>query len=177
VAPPTRHRGSNPIAFSEGCGASPPAPDVGMSTVTTRRQLHGLFCVRDCWAVAVTCGGWSSLLIELGSCLPDSDRCCPLRSGRSWPGCGPDVAPGDPQCGTGGHGRRGSTWCRRGGDGHRHCRRVRPVLSDHLPRWQALVGVRQLIPDGECMLDHRAPGGRNRVLPPVVVEHVLEVLG
>jgi hypothetical protein len=37
--------------------------------------------------------GWSSLLGELGSCLPDGDRCCPLRSGRSWPGCGPDVAP------------------------------------------------------------------------------------
>jgi hypothetical protein len=52
-------------------------------------EAHGLFRVRDCWAVAVTCGGWSSLLGELGSCVPDSDRGCPLRSGRSWPGCGP----------------------------------------------------------------------------------------
>jgi hypothetical protein len=62
-----------------------------------RDKLTGdLFRVRDRRAVAVTCGGWSSLLGELGSCLPGGDRCCPLRSGGSWPGCGPDVAPSVP---------------------------------------------------------------------------------
>ena len=36
----------------------------------------------------------------------------------------------------GGHGRRGRTWLRRGGDGHQLGRRVGFVLGDHLPRWQ-----------------------------------------
>jgi hypothetical protein len=30
---------------------------------------------------------------DLGRWWAGVDRCCPLRSGRSWPGCGPDVAP------------------------------------------------------------------------------------
>jgi hypothetical protein len=38
----------------------------------------------------------------------------------------------------GGHGRRGSTALQRGGDGYKLNRRVRPVRSDYLPRWQAL---------------------------------------
>ena len=42
--------------------------------------------------VVATCGGWSILAGELGGCRTADDRCCPLRSGRSWPGCGPAVA-------------------------------------------------------------------------------------
>ena len=54
---------------------------------------HSLFRVRDSGHGVATCGGWSSLRGELGSCLSGGDRCCPLRSGCSWPECGPDVAP------------------------------------------------------------------------------------
>jgi hypothetical protein len=32
------------------------------------------------------------LACELGRWRPGGDRCYPLRSGRSWPGCGPEVA-------------------------------------------------------------------------------------
>jgi hypothetical protein len=37
----------------------------------------------------------------------------------------------------GGHGRRERSWLRRGSDGYKLNRRVRPVQDDHLPRWQA----------------------------------------
>jgi hypothetical protein len=40
----------------------------------------------------------------------------------------------------GGHGRRGRSWLRPGGDGHKLNRRVRLVSGDHLPRWQVAVG-------------------------------------
>jgi hypothetical protein len=40
----------------------------------------------------------------------------------------------------GGHGRRGRAALQRGGEGHQLDQRVRFVLSDHLPRWQAPAG-------------------------------------
>jgi hypothetical protein len=43
----------------------------------------------------------------------------------------------------GGHGRRGPTALRRGGDGHKVNRRVRLVHDDHLPCWQAAKAARQ----------------------------------
>ena len=60
-------------------------------------------------------------------------RCCPLMTpvaDRSRPQRSPREA-------REGHGRRGRTWRRRGGDGQRLGRWVRPVLGDHEPRWQA----------------------------------------
>jgi hypothetical protein len=52
----------------------------------------------------------------------------------------PLLTVGDPQSpvlrARGGHGRRGRSWLRRGSDGHKLNRRVRPVHDDHLPRWQ-----------------------------------------
>ena len=40
-----------------------------------------------------------------------------------------------------GHGRRRQLWLRRGGDGHKVNRRVRPVYDDHVPRWQEPGGL------------------------------------
>jgi hypothetical protein len=43
---------------------------------------------------------WPNVACELGGSGTAGDRCCPLRSGRLWPGCGPAVAspvgPSDP---------------------------------------------------------------------------------
>jgi hypothetical protein len=55
-------------------------------------QISGLFCVRDCPALTTTCAVWPNEPGELAGSGTASDRCCPLRSGRSWPGYGPDVA-------------------------------------------------------------------------------------
>jgi hypothetical protein len=43
----------------------------------------------------------------------------------------------------GGHGRRVRPWLRRGSDGHKLNRRVRPVRDGHLPCWQAAEAARQ----------------------------------
>jgi hypothetical protein len=48
-----------------------------------------------------------------------------------------------PVAGHAGAGRGGLTALWRGGDGHKLNRRVRLVLGDYLPRWQAPVGARQ----------------------------------
>jgi len=40
----------------------------------------------------------------------------------------------------GGHGRRRPRWLGSGSDGHKLNWRVRPVRSDHLPRWRAAAG-------------------------------------
>jgi hypothetical protein len=126
-----------------------------------------LFRVRELRGAASTCAGWGSVLPELGRWRAGGDRCCPLRSGCLWPGCGPDVAqrservrriPAVPPPLTphrprrsdahanrpllsvrglhirarGGHGWRGPTRLRRGGDSHKLNRRVRPDHDDHL---------------------------------------------
>ena len=38
-----------------------------------------------------TCGESGACLVSLERGQAGGDRCCPLRSGRSWPGCGPTV--------------------------------------------------------------------------------------
>ena len=55
--------------------------------------LYDLFRVRDLRGIAATCGGWGTVPGDLGRWWAGVYRCCPLRSGRSWPGCGPAVAP------------------------------------------------------------------------------------
>jgi hypothetical protein len=57
----------------------------------------------------------------------------------------------------GGHSRRGRSWFRRGGNGHKLNRRMRPVCDDHLPRWHRF-GV-------PCLLRRSTgPGGDHRPL-------------
>src|SRR5215211_2517568 len=59
-----------------------------------RSQLHHRpLRVRDPTRMAATCGEWGSVAGELGRWRAGGDRGCPLRSGRSWPRCGPSVAP------------------------------------------------------------------------------------
>ena len=86
-----------------------------------RGSRSDLFRVRDPGRGVATCGGWSSLLGELGSCLPGGDRCCPLRSGRSWPGCGPAVAPAVPSL-EGASGPILLAWCHADAAGQTHLR-------------------------------------------------------
>ena len=88
-----------PGAFSQAC-CLPLGPGSAMadcaacSAVSWERTTAALFRVREPSRVTATCGGRGSVPGELGRCRPAGDRCCPLRSGRSWPGCGHDVAPG-----------------------------------------------------------------------------------
>jgi hypothetical protein len=57
-----------------------------------------------------------------------------------------------------GHGRQGRRWIRPGSNGHQLDRRVRPVLGNHSPGWQAADAARQP--------DHTATsGGRKRRRP------------
>jgi hypothetical protein len=43
--------------------------------------------------VEATCATWPNVARDLGGSGTAGDRCCPLRSGHLWPGCGPNVAP------------------------------------------------------------------------------------
>jgi hypothetical protein len=63
-----------------------------------RQQLKpcGLLRARERRPVEATCATWPNVALDLGGSRTAGDRCCPLRSGRSWPGCGPDVAPAVP---------------------------------------------------------------------------------
>ena len=63
------------------------------SAVSWERTTAVLFRVREPSRVTAACGGRGSAPGELGRCPTDCGRSRPLRSGRSWPGCGPDVAP------------------------------------------------------------------------------------
>jgi hypothetical protein len=47
------------------------------------------FRVRESGGVAGTCIAARNQAGELERCRPAGDRCCPLRSGRLWPRCGP----------------------------------------------------------------------------------------
>jgi hypothetical protein len=82
----------------------------------------------------MTCAVWPEVAGELGRRGTGADRCCPLRSGQSWPECGPDVA----------HPPRvwrarpaSKTWLRRGGNGRTLDRGVRPRLGARLACRQA----------------------------------------
>ena len=71
-----------------------PKPAADVTTVLPVRHCLGsapaaLFRVRAPSRITATCGGWGSVPGELGRCPTGTDRCRPLRSGRSWPGCGP----------------------------------------------------------------------------------------
>ena len=91
------------------CGRSCPDEHAPLAPAPQDR-----FCVRDLRGIAATCGWWGSVRGDLGGWRADADRVCPLRSGRLWPGCGPDVA----QCyghedGTAGEDDGARAWKRR----------------------------------------------------------------
>jgi hypothetical protein len=66
----------------------------------------------------------------------------------------------------GGHGRRGRTRLGRCSDGHHLNRRVRPVLGDHLPHWQAPARRAPAhIPHRDCTLGRR-PRGKDAIPSP-----------
>jgi hypothetical protein len=58
-----------------------------------RGVTFAAFRARENREVTVTSGAGLNPRDDLRTCRTDGDRCCPLRSGRSWPGCGPDVSP------------------------------------------------------------------------------------
>jgi hypothetical protein len=71
--------------------------------------------------------------------MPGTLRGCPMRSGRSRPGCGPSAAQGRAH---GGNGRRARRNSEPNGDGHQLGRWVRIVIGHHEPRYQAPGGAR-----------------------------------
>src|SRR5215207_8638809 len=122
------------------------------------------FRVRDRGRLEVTGAVEPNVAGELAGSGTASDRCCPLRSGRSWPGCGPDVAPAVPSLegasrqpaqprsyadGAGQVGTRPTAVDREGPPdaGATGTRRARPARTRRAPAWRQWS---QAQPEGEA---------------------------
>ena len=96
---PTEHESIPRAPVNQGCVSGKTLQqwaERAVRLVSPPVKFKVAFSVRESAGGAGDLRRMAELADEQGGCWPAGDRCCPLRSGHSWPRCGPSVAPQSP---------------------------------------------------------------------------------